>query len=94
MAGLIPQAFIDDLLNRTDIVETIDKRVSLKKTGKNYSACCPFHQEKTPSFSVQPTLSHRAMVLLSRAHGGAGSSLLTALNCLISEEGCGLTTAS
>lgn len=54
MAGLIPQAFIDDLLSRTDIVETIDKRVSLKKTGKNYTACCPFHQEKTPSFSVQP----------------------------------------
>jgi DNA primase len=52
MAGLIPQAFIDDLLHRTDIVEVIDKRVSLKKTGQNYTACCPFHQEKTPSFSV------------------------------------------
>ena len=54
MAGLIPQTFIDDLLNRTDIVEVIDKRVILKKAGKNYTACCPFHQEKTPSFSVQP----------------------------------------
>ena len=54
MAGLIPQTFIDDLLNRTDIVEVIDKRVALKKSGKNYTACCPFHQEKTPSFSVQP----------------------------------------
>lgn len=54
MAGLIPQAFIDDLLNRADIVDVIDKRVNLKKSGKNYSACCPFHQEKTPSFSVQP----------------------------------------
>lgn len=54
MAGLIPQAFIDDLLSRADIVDVVDKRVSLKKTGKNYSACCPFHQEKTPSFSVQP----------------------------------------
>ncbi|TFH75204.1 DNA primase [Gammaproteobacteria bacterium LSUCC0112] len=54
MAGLIPQSFIDDLLNRADIVEVIDKRVKLKKTGKNYSACCPFHQEKTPSFSVEP----------------------------------------
>ena len=52
MAGLIPQSFIDDLLNRTDIVEVIDKRVSLKKQGNNYTACCPFHQEKTPSFSV------------------------------------------
>ena len=54
MAGLIPQTFIDDLLHRVDIVEVVDKRVSLKKTGKNYQACCPFHNEKTPSFSVQP----------------------------------------
>jgi DNA primase len=54
MAGLIPQAFIDNLLNRADIIDVIDKRVPLKKSGKNYSACCPFHQEKTPSFSVQP----------------------------------------
>lgn len=52
MAGLIPQSFIDDLLHRTDIVEIIDKRVALKKQGHNYTACCPFHQEKTPSFSV------------------------------------------
>ena len=52
MAGLIPQSFIDDLLHRTDIVEVIDKRVPLKKRGNNYTACCPFHQEKTPSFSV------------------------------------------
>ena len=52
MAGLIPQSFIDDLLHRTDIVEVIDKRVPLKKRGNNYTACCPFHNEKTPSFSV------------------------------------------
>lgn len=52
MAGLIPQSFIDDLLHRTDIVEIIDKRVTLKKQGNNFTACCPFHQEKTPSFSV------------------------------------------
>ena len=52
MTGLIPQSFIDDLLHRTDIVEVIDKRVPLKKRGNNYTACCPFHQEKTPSFSV------------------------------------------
>lgn len=52
MAGLIPQSFIDDLLHRTDIIEVIDKRVPLKKKGNNYTACCPFHQEKTPSFSV------------------------------------------
>ncbi|PCI76798.1 MAG: DNA primase [SAR86 cluster bacterium] len=54
MAGLIPQTFIDDLLSRADIVEVVDKRVTLKKSGKNYSACCPFHKEKTPSFSVEP----------------------------------------
>lgn len=50
----IPQYFIDDLLNRLDIVEVIDSRVKLRKTGKNYSACCPFHKEKTPSFTVSP----------------------------------------
>lgn len=54
MAGRIPQTFIDDLLDRVDIVEVIDRRVKLKKTGKNYSARCPFHEEKTPSFSVSP----------------------------------------
>jgi DNA primase len=48
----IPQNFIDDVLARTDIVDIIDKRVPLKKTGSNYSARCPFHQEKSPSFSV------------------------------------------
>ena len=48
----IPQPFIDDLINRVDIVDIVDKRVKLKKTGKNYSACCPFHNEKTPSFTV------------------------------------------
>ena len=52
MAGRIPQQFIDDLLNRVDIVEIIDSRVPLKKKGKEYSACCPFHAEKTPSFTV------------------------------------------
>ena len=54
MAGLIPQSFIDDLLNRTDIVEVVSSRIQLKKAGKNYTACCPFHKEKTPSFSVSP----------------------------------------
>ncbi len=50
--GRIPQSFIDDLLSRVDIVDVINRRVSLKKTGRNYSARCPFHEEKTPSFSV------------------------------------------
>jgi len=54
MAGRIPQAFLDDLLSRVDIVEVIDRRVKLKRSGKNYTARCPFHEEKTPSFSVNP----------------------------------------
>ena len=52
MAGRIPQAFIDELLTRTDIVEVIDTRVPLKKAGREYKACCPFHNENTPSFTV------------------------------------------
>jgi DNA primase len=52
MAGHIPRSFIDDLLARVDIVDVIDPRVKLKKKGKNHGACCPFHNEKTPSFSV------------------------------------------
>lgn len=52
MAGLIPQSFIDDLLTRADIVDVIDSRVQLKKAGKEFTACCPFHNEKTPSFTV------------------------------------------
>jgi len=55
MAGRIPQPFIDDLLARVDIVDVIDARVPLKKQGSNYAACCPFHEEKTPSFTVSPT---------------------------------------
>ncbi len=52
MAGRIPRQFIDDLLARADIVELVDARVPLKKAGKNYQACCPFHNEKSPSFTV------------------------------------------
>jgi DNA primase len=52
MSGRIPQAFIDDLLTRTDIIDVIDARVPLKKAGREYKACCPFHNEKTPSFTV------------------------------------------
>lgn len=54
MKGRIPRSFIDDLLARADIVELIDSYVPLKKAGRNYQACCPFHNEKTPSFSVAP----------------------------------------
>jgi DNA primase len=54
MAGRIPQAFIDDLIARTDIVELIGGRVQLKRAGREWKACCPFHNEKTPSFWVSP----------------------------------------
>lgn len=54
MSGRIPQTFIDDLVSRTDIVELIGTRVPLKKAGREYRACCPFHDEKTPSFWVSP----------------------------------------
>ncbi len=52
MAGSIPREFIDEVLAYTDIVELIDSRVPLKRSGSNHMACCPFHGEKTPSFSV------------------------------------------
>ncbi|MEY3220480.1 MAG: primase [Pseudomonadota bacterium] len=48
----IPRAFIDEVIARSDIVSIIDRHIGLKKAGKNYTACCPFHNEKTPSFSV------------------------------------------
>ncbi|MBV1931625.1 MAG: DNA primase [Porticoccaceae bacterium] len=54
MSGRIPQRFIDDLLDRVDIVDVVGARLDLRKTGKNHSARCPFHDEKTPSFSVNP----------------------------------------
>jgi DNA primase len=52
MAGRIPKQFIDELLTRSDIIDVIDARVPLRKAGKDYKACCPFHEEKTPSFTV------------------------------------------
>jgi len=54
MSGRIPQHFIDELIARADIVDVIGSRVTLKKAGKEYKACCPFHGEKTPSFTVVP----------------------------------------
>ncbi|MDX1251959.1 MAG: DNA primase [Gammaproteobacteria bacterium] len=54
MAGRIPQQFIDELMTRVDIVEVIDARVPLRKAGRDYMARCPFHDEKTPSFTVSP----------------------------------------
>jgi DNA primase len=55
VSGRIPQSFIDDLLGRVDIVDLVHGRVPLKKSGREFSACCPFHNEKTPSFTVSPT---------------------------------------
>ena len=52
MAGLIPKNFIDDLLARTDVVEVIEGYVKLTHAGRNHKACCPFHHEKSPSFTV------------------------------------------
>ena len=52
MAGSIPHGFIEDLLARIDIVDVIEPRLKLKKAGQNYQGLCPFHNEKTPSFSV------------------------------------------
>ena len=52
---MIPQSFIDDLLARLDIVDVVGKRIQLKRAGANLSACCPFHDERSPSFTVSPT---------------------------------------
>ncbi|WP_027484857.1 DNA primase [Rhodanobacter sp. OR87] len=54
MRGLIPDSFIDELLARVDIVDVIERRVPLKKAGREWTACCPFHNERTPSFYVSP----------------------------------------
>lgn len=69
MANHIPRSFIDDVLARTDIVELINSRVKLKKAGREYQACCPFHHEKTPpsplvrksSFTIVLAATHTAM---------------------------------
>ena len=52
---MIPRAFIDEVLNRVDIVNIVSQSVTLKKSGSNLQGLCPFHQEKSPSFSVSET---------------------------------------
>ena len=55
MAGRIPPEFIDNLLSRVDVVDIVNQRVPLRRAGSEYKACCPFHDEKTPSFTVSPS---------------------------------------
>ena len=81
MAGRIPQAFIDDLIARTDIVELIGGRVQLKKAGREWKACCPFHNEKTPSFWVSPDKqfyhwTRRVILALGAVYIGQGIWLM------------------
>lgn len=79
MAGKIPQSFIDQVLNQTDIVDLISSYIDLKNQGKEYLACCPFHGEKTPSFTVSPDKQFYHCFGCG-AHG-------TAINFLIEYEG-------
>ena len=80
MSGRIPRQFIEDLLVRVDIVDLIDSHVPLKKKGTEFAACCPFHNEKTPSFNV----NRRKQVYLCRGCGESGNaiSFLMAFNNL------------
>ena len=77
----IPQHFIDELVSRTDIVEVIGSRVQLKRAGREYKACCPFHDEKTPSFTVSADKqfyhcfgcgAHGTVLGFLMEHGGLG----------------------
>ena len=70
MAGRIPQGFIDDLLARADIVEVIDSYVPLRKAGKDHQALCPFHEEKTPSFTVSQNKAVLPLLWLWRRRHG------------------------
>ncbi len=91
---MIPRDFIDQLLSRVDIVDVIDRRVPLKKAGQNYQACCPFHGEKTPSFTVSPTKQFYHCFGCG-AHGSAigflmeygGLSFIDAVKSLADEAG-------
>ncbi len=85
MSGRIPQHFIDDLITRSDIAEVIGARVRLKKAGREFKACCPFHDEKTPSFTVSPTKQFYHCFGCG-AHG-------TALGFLMEYEGLGFIEA-
>jgi DNA primase len=94
MAGKIPQAFIDDLLSQTNIVTLVRERITLKKAGSDYHACCPFHDEKTPSFTV----SERKQFFYCFGCGASGNAVkfimdydrldfITALESLANQAG-------
>ncbi|WP_051240706.1 DNA primase [Tepidiphilus margaritifer] len=82
---MIPRDFIDELLARVDLVDVVGKRLKLKKSGANYFACCPFHGEKTPSFSVSPARQFYHCFGCG-AHG-------TAITFLMEYEGLGFVDA-
>lgn len=82
---MIPESFIQELLNRLDIVDVIDRYVPLKKSGANYVACCPFHSEKTPSFTVSPAKQFYHCFGCG-AHG-------TAIRFLMEHQGLGFVEA-
>ena len=82
---MIPESFIQELLHRVDIVDLIDSYVPLKKAGANYAACCPFHNEKTPSFTVSQTKQFYHCFGCS-AHG-------TAIGFLMEYSGLGFVDA-
>ena len=73
MSGRIPREFIDELLARADIVELIDARVPLTKAGRDFKACCPFHNEKTPSFTVSQTNSFTTVLAVARTAAPSAS---------------------
>ncbi|NCW82130.1 MAG: hypothetical protein EBV68_09700 [Betaproteobacteria bacterium] len=91
---MIPQSFIQELLDRTDVVEVVGAHVRLKKTGANFSGLCPFHGEKTPSFTVSPTKqfyhcfgcgAHGSAIGFLMEHLGMG--YVEAIETLASQQG-------
>ncbi|HEV8259942.1 MAG TPA: CHC2 zinc finger domain-containing protein, partial [Burkholderiales bacterium] len=82
---MIPQSFIQDLLNRVDIVDLIESYVPLKRAGSNYAARCPFHSEKSPSFTVSP-IKQFYHCFGCGAHG-------TAISFLMEYQGMGFVDA-